>query len=427
MQFLVENLWLFLIMAVLLACSAFCSGSETALFSLSKHDRSRMKKSGNRLEVIAALLLERSRQLLIAILILNMTCNIVVFVISTVILNRIHTHISGALGDVGVAVFSLVPVLLVTYFGEVLPKIVASTYRRQLAPLAALPLATVMRVLWPVIKTIQIFVMMPVHRLVGPKRKSEAFTTQEIRQMLEMSENQGVIDVSENELLQEVVRLREVKVRDVMTPRVDLVAYNIKEPPEKAFEMIRQTMLSKLLVYEGQIDNLLGIVYSRLLLLEGPRVDIKKFIEPVQYVPEFQTLEQVLGRFQKTRTQFAIVVDEFGGVVGLITLEDVVEQMVGEIYNSHDQGGPAVQKIAADEYLVAGDLSVVDWTDAFGVRVEAMGTSTVAGLLASILKRMPKVGDTVTLDHLEMKVESMRGRRVEKVRLLIGDLPVGAA
>jgi len=216
-------------------------------------------------------------------------------------------------------------------------------------------------------------------------------------------------------------------VRDVMTPRVDMVTYNLKDPLDTALATIRRTLLSKLPVYEGQIDNLLGVVYARQLLLDGPRADIRSLVKPVQYVPEFQTLERVLGLFQKTRSQMAIVVDEFGGVVGLITMEDVVEQMVGEIYNVHDAGGPAVQKVAPDEYLVAGDLSVVDWTDAFGVRVAAAGTTTVAGLLAAILKRIPRVGDTVTLEHLEMRVETMRGKRVEKVRLHICDDVRGGA
>jgi putative hemolysin len=382
-----------------------------------------MKKSDNRLEVLAAGMLDRSRQLLITILILNMTCNIVIFIISTAILHHVHDQF----GQTALALASLLPVLIVTYFGEVFPKVVGRTFNRRIAPWVAVPLTTLLRVLWPVIKVIQIGVMTPVHRLVGVRKKSESFSTDEIREMLEMSEHQGVIDVSENELLQEVVRLREVKVRDVMTPRVDLAAYNINDPPEKAFDLIRQTLLTKLPVYDGQIDNILGVVYSRLMWLEGPGIDIRKFIEPVLYVPEFQMLEQVLGLFRKNRTQMAIVVDEFGGVVGLITLEDVVEQMVGEIYNPHDEAAPAVRKIAADQYMVAGDLSVVDWTDAFGVRVEMSGTSTVAGLLATMLKRIPRVGDAVKLDHLEMQVESMRGKRVDKVRLIIGDTPVAGA
>jgi CBS domain containing-hemolysin-like protein len=118
------------------------------------------------------------------------------------------------------------------------------------------------------------------------------------------------------------------------------------------------------------------------------------------------------------------VVDEFGGVVGVVALEDVVEQMVGDIQELHDAASPSVQRVGPDEYLVPGDLSVADWMDAFGARVETTHTSTVAGLLAAILKRLPREGDEVKLDHLKMRVESMRGRRVDKVRLqLVAEKP----
>ena len=179
-----------------------------------------------------------------------------------------------------------------------------------------------------------------------------------------------MIDVSENELLQEVLRIADLKVRDVMTPRVDVVAFNVKDPPDKLIALFRQTHLAKMPVFDGQIDNILGLVYAKTVLLQDPdpadrkRLDVRKLVQPVRYVPEQQTLDRLLLHFRQTKTQLAVVVDEFGGVVGLVALEDVVEQMVGDIHEPHDAPARAVQRLGNDEYLVPGDLfrSRTGWT-----------------------------------------------------------------
>jgi putative hemolysin len=294
----------------------------------------------------------------------------------------------------------------------------------RIAPLIAIPVTTLVRVLWPVTQLIDRFVMKPVHRLVGSRRDHATFSSDELRELLEMSRQQGVIDVSENQLLQEVVRIADLKVRDVMTPRVDMVAFNIQEPPEKLLALFGQTRFAKIPIYDGQIDNVIGLIYAKSLLLESGiagsdwrKIDLRRLLQPMHFVPEQQTLDKLLVHLRKTRTQFAIVVDEFGGLSGVVALEDVVEQMVGDIYEPHDSPADAVQRVGSDEYLVPGDLSVADWMDAFGARIESTHTTTVAGLLAASLQRLPREGDEVKLAHLLMKVESMKGRRVDRVRL----------
>jgi putative hemolysin len=312
--------------------------------------------------------------------------------------------------------------------------------------MVALPVATLVNILWPINQFIDKGIMTWVHRLVG--HKNTAFSTEELRELLEMSQQQGVIDVSENQLLQEVVRIADLKVRDVMTPRVDMVAFNVKDPPEKLLALFKQSHLAKMPVFDGQIDNVLGLVYAKALLLEiGPaagtaaannagggggaaaggggvasgtdvrRIDVRRLIQPVHFVPEQQTLERLLVHLRHTKTQLAVVVDEYGGLSGVVALEDVVEQMVGDIYEPHDALEQQVQRVGPDEYLVPGDLSVADWMDAFGAKIETTHTTTVAGLLAASLRRLPKKGDQVRLAHLLMRVESMRGRRVDRVRL----------
>lgn len=447
MSFLADNILALILLGFLLVLSALFSGSETVLFSLTKHDRTRMKKSGNRLEVLAASLLENPRSLITTLMIGNQGCNILFFVISTVLLTG---GASAAAADEGgrtwgekaaIAFFAILPPLLVTYVSDVFPKVIGALNNVRIAPLIALPIATLVRFLYPVSYTIDILFMRPMHRIVsgGRSERVEDFSTGELRELLEMSEERGVIDVSENELLQEVVRIGDLRVRDVMTPRVDLLAYNIKDPPEKLLEMFAQSHLAKLPVYEGQIDNVLGLVYAKEFFLAATdasvnaasggvnRIDVRKMLRPAQFVPDVLTLDRLITRFRQTRTQIAVAVDEFGAAVGVVALEDVVEQMVGEIYEPHDRPEQAIQKTGADEYRVPGDLSVADWSEAFGIlrmgRLEGAHISTVAGLLASVLKRVPRAGDQVRFGHLLMTVERMRGRRVDAVKLKLVDSP----
>lgn len=419
--------WLVVFILILLALvSGAFSGTETVLFSLSRADRARMKKSGNRLEVIAANLLEEPRPLLVTLLVGNMTCNVLIFVLAAVLLGNVHGEQinAGFSGNLLLVALSLLPPLLVTYVSDIFPKVVGSLNNTRIAPWVALPVATLVNALYPLTRALDWLILRPLHRLVGAQREPLKFSADELRQLLELSQEQGVIDVSENELLQEIVRIGELRVRDVMTPRVDMVAFNIHDGYDKLMELFRKSHLAKMPVYDGQIDSVLGLIYAKTVLLEAdPRkADLRRLIQPVRYVPEFQSLEQLLLHFRKTRTQIATVVDEYGSVVGIVSLEDVVEQMVGDLYLPHDAAGAGVQKVAEDEYIVPGDLSVADWMDAFGEpetpeRVEVARVSTVAGVLASCLKRVPKDGDTVRFGHLEMSVAAMRGRRVERVRL----------
>jgi len=428
MAFLTQNILYLLLLLILLLISGFFSGSETVLFSLSRHERLRMKKSSNRLEALAAGLLDQSRALITTLMIGNMGCNTLIFVVSSVVLAHLEDYLQvqmpvhGGWAKAIVGGLLLAPPLLVTYVADVFPKVLGRLNNQRIAPVVAVPVATLVRGLWPITRAIDVAVMQPAHRLIGTRQQAYDFSAEELRELLEMSEQQGVIDVSENELLQEVVRIGELRVRDVMTPRVDMVAHRLQDPPAKLLDLVRTSHLAKVPVYDGTIDNILGLVYAKEVFLEprDGKLDIRKMVRPVQFVPEFVTLDRLIARFRLTRTQTAVVVDEFGGVVGVVSLEDVVEQMVGDIYEPHDTPTASTERLSPDEYRVAGDLSVTDWMEAFGAtqaRAEAVHTSTVAGLLAQRLQRIPKVGDQVRIGHLRMTVETMKRRRVDRVRL----------
>ena len=413
LSFIAANLDLLIPMFLLMALAAFFALSETALFSLSRHDLHQLKSHGNRREVLVARLRQQSRPLLVTILLANMLCTILFFVLSTMLLRNINF----AFGRVAVIILALVPVVLVAYFGEVMPKILGRTFNRRLAPLVAGPLETVMRVAAPAVALIQGLVITPVHRLIDRPSGAGAFTLDEFRRLLSMSERQGVIDRSENQLLQQVVRLREIKVRNVMVPRVAMTAFDIHQPVSDLLDMFRRTGLSKIPVYDRQIDNILGVVRAKTFLLERPPTPaaLRNLVQPVRFTPMSQTLDKLLTMFRESSFQMAIVVDEYGGVAGLVSLVDVVEQLIGDISDAGDTADRALEPLAPDRWRASGNLSLLQWSDIFGAQVQNLHASTVAGLICAVLKRIPQVGDSIAINHLKMTVETMHGPRIATV------------
>ena len=416
--FFIHNIDLLLPMLAMLAIAAVFAGVETVFFSLTRHELYQFKHSGKRGQIMAAALRERGRPLLVLILLVNMACTILIFVLSTILLQRLNRHY----GHLAVIALSLVPVLIVAYFGELMPKIFARRFNRYLAPLAAGPMTMLMRAASPALNLIERVLINPSHRLLG-RKAGPNLSLVELRELLLMSRDQGVIDVAENQVLQQVLWLREIRVRHVMVPRVDMVAFNIQRPMSELGELIERSHLSKIPVYDRDIDNVLGVIYAKTFLLETPATSaaLTTLLRPVYFVPELQTLDRLLAGFREKHIQMAMAVDEYGGIAGMIALEDVVEQLIGEIYEPNDPVKIPVKQIAPDEFIVSGDLSLIECGELFGDPVKAPHISTVGGLIYAQLHRVPRPGDVVSLDHLQLTVESMRGRRVEQVKIILRD------
>ncbi len=416
--FFIHNIDLLLPMLVLLGVAAVFAGVETVFFSLTRHELYQFKSSGKRGQILASALREHSRPLLVLILLVNMACTILIFVLSTILLQRLSRHY----GHLTVIALSFAPVLIVAYFGELVPKIFARRFNRYLAPLAAGPMTVLMRVAAPILGMIERLLINPSHRLLG-RKGSPNLSLVELRELLMMSRDQGVIDIAENQVLQQVLWLREIRVRHVMVPRVDMVAFNIQRPISELSELIERSHLSKIPVYDRDIDNILGVLYAKTFLLDTPATSaaLTPLLRPAHFVPELQTLDRLLAGFREKHIQLAMAVDEYGGIAGMIALEDVVEQLIGEIYEPDEPIKIPVRQIAPDEFLVSGDLSLIECGELFGDPLKAPHISTVGGLIYAQLNRVPRSGDSVSLDHLQLTVESMRGRRVDQVKIILLD------
>lgn len=417
-------LLMLVLLPVLVAASGFFSGSETALFSLTRHQRARFDRSDSVTARTILTLLTETRALLITLLLGNMTINVLYFVISSVLL--IKAGESGRFNGTSLAALTVAPLLGIILLGEVMPKLIASRMPDRFATLIALPLLLVHRVLAPLRIASSALVITPLSRLLTPSAPSPDLSPEELESMLQLSRHHGVIDHGEQRVLEQVLELSQLKVRNLMVPRVDMQAFDLDDTPEALLRMIRTTRLRHIPAYRGDLDNIVGLIYSRQAMLARPTTsaDVEKLVRQIKFVPELQRADQTLIELRKTGTTFAIAVDEYGGTAGLITLEDLVEHLVGNIPGAYETSGEVeVEPIGDDRWRVDADLSVHEWADVFGrhqhfeaARLLA-SANTVGGLVMAELGRVPGVGDEVTLGNVHLIVDRMDGHRIEVVRI----------
>ncbi len=234
-----------------------------------------------------------------------------------------------------------------------------------------------------------------------------------------MSRRRGLINRVEDVYLREVIDLSEIRARDIMVPRVEVQMFDVSGPPAELRNLMRSTRLTKIPVYDGAIDNIIGLVYAKILFFE-PDKPLRDLVTPVRFVPELITGEQLLQHFRDTKSQIAIAVDEFGGMAGLVTLEDVLEEIVGEIHDPEDeQLEPEIVQLSETEYEISGRLGVHYWVETFGIRGLTERVATVAGLVTARLGRPARVGERIRIGNVELSVLALSGRRIQRLQLTL--------
>ncbi|MEW6198300.1 MAG: hemolysin family protein [Planctomycetota bacterium] len=409
------------LMLALVVLSASFSGSETVLFSLSPVQIERAAASRSPFRRLVAGLMRRPTETLTVVLVANTAVNVLLFAVSYV-LSRYLAHHAGAWVTPAFAAGS---VLLVVVCGEVVPKVLAVRLADRLAAPAALLVRTVGVVALPLGRLINWVLVEPVVRLAfgGRARLQPAteLSRVELKALLEMSRRRGTLRPLEDTFLRAVIDLGHTRVHDVMVPRVEMAAYDLRAGAEGLRELMRRTHHKKVPVYEGSLDRLVGVVYAKVLFL-NPGKPLASLVQPVRFVPELITCEQLLVHFRQTRTQLAIAVDEYGGVAGLVTLEDVLEQIVGELHDPEDAPQqPDLRALANGEYDISGQLSVQYWAETFGLPPRVERVATVGGLVMAQLGRPARVGDVVRLGNVELRVTQMRRRRIDRLHLRLLD------
>lgn len=414
------TLILLIALPLLLIGSALFSGSETALFSLSAHQRSLLSNSKRAGANAAATLLVETRALLVTLLVSNMVINVLYFTLSTVLMD--HLLESEAITATGAAAIALCTLLGVIIFGEVLPKQVAAQQAFVWSGLVGVPLLAIHRAIAPVRISAERLVIGPLARLIAPSAPPPELSARELEIMLSMSRQRGIIDQDEQQLLRHVLELGQIKVRDVMVPRVDIRGYDLEDPVVDLLALARETRLRHLPVYEGSLDQIRGVVMTRQLLVAEPtdRKQLEALIKPVYFVPEIAPADHLLATLRERAVTFAIVVDEYGGTAGLVTLEDVVEHFIGDIPGAYERDGqPLVEQLRDGVFRVGADLAVHDWVEWFGrnpaMSKAASGAATLGGVVLGLLGKAPDQGDRVMLGNMVLTVDEVEGRRITSV------------
>ena len=406
LNIIIEHIASLLLMLGLLFCSAFFSGSETAFFNLSRREGLYLKNSNNKFARLAFNILVKPKKLLTALLFGNMLVNVFYFAISI----SISLKVAEEVGTGGGIAFGVVCFTLLVVIGEMLPKSIAYSNSKGFTLFAAVPCYIIMRIFAPIVSFFNLIVIEPAIRLLMPIGTiSSKVKMSHIKMLLELSRKRGSITSDQNHLISEVLELSFLKVRHVMKPRVDMVICEADLKTRNAIELMVSNSVKKMPIYEDQIDNITGIVHLKEALLE-PNKSLRELAEEAVFVPEQKSIESLLEFFRTKQLDLAIVVDEYGGVAGLITIKDIISELLGP--QNKEEAEEMVKQIGPLEYLLSGNLPLHDWAEAFGFEEEQTKFATLGGFITSLLGKIPQRGDMVNLNNMVFTV-----KEVEKFRI----------
>ena len=331
-----------------------------------------------------------------------------------------HDTIALVLVVLGITSLSLV-------VGELVPKQLALRNPEGLARLVALPMRAIQIVARPAVWLMEVATGNVLWLLRSRRKLETTVSIEDIEHLMRAGTLQGVLDPAEQMLARRALRLGDRTVREIMRPRIEIDALDVDTPPDEVIGAVAMAGFSRLPVHEGDLDHILGFVYTKDLLLRqhmGWPIELRKLVRPPLLVPETLQIDLLLERFREKRTQMAIILDEFGGTEGLVTMEDVLEELVGEIHDEHrDDRQPEIVRRDERSWLVDASMNLHDLLEHVGLNAYRdllpQEVSTAGGLVLSILERIPKVGDWAVWNGLRLEVVAMAGRRLERLLVSI--------
>lgn len=407
---------LIIVLAVLLVCSALASASETALFGITHGQRAMLRRSNPKLSRIIESLLSRPRELLMQVLLLNMVVNVSYFIVTSILTIRADS----AAARVVISVISLTMIILI---GEVFAKLFASSATVLFLRLAGPTHLMIRKPIVPLLGFMDVWIVAPLSRLLAPSQAhqtTQSVSAQQMGTLISLSANDGVIDPGEQELLTSIVTMGQMRVEQVMTPRVDMSWIDLETTNDEIIEICRSTGRTRLLVCVDGIDaGVSGIVSARKVLEGEP---IGSAMSDVFFVPEQCRLDALMEQFRNTGQSVAICVDEHGGVSGIVTITDVTKELIEGVNDPDEDPANEVELIGAGKWIVPGRLSIRDWAMMFtdqAVIEHAKRVNTLGGLVMVLLDRVPSVGDETRLGDIRLRVATMDGRSIKRVEVEI--------
>lgn len=410
-----EEFWRLFALLILLALSGFFSGSETALLSLDKLRVRYLQQKGRRGADKLARLLDNPDRLLSGILVGNNLVNIAASVIAT----GLFVSYFGEQGEL-LTVLLLTPVLLI--FSEVCPKTYAAQYPEKMSFFVLNPIRFVVWVLTPVVLVVSSLSRLLTKFFRGEEAEGLSVSEDEIRAIIEVGEESGVVAAEQRRMLHGIFDLSQTRVRDVMIPRTEVVGVDVGAGFQEVLDLVQHARHSRFPVYQDNMDNVIGVVHSKKVLDFVDRTEqfsLEQICRKPYFVPESKRIAVLLQSFRKKQEHLAIVVDEYGGVEGIVTLEDVVEEIVGEIHDEYDIEEVDFRQLGPGRFLVDGAVSVRAVNKRLGLELPEDHVTTLAGYLLQIMGKIPAEGESFEERGILFRVKRMDDRRIEEVEMVL--------
>ncbi|KMP10879.1 hypothetical protein UZ36_06290 [Candidatus Nitromaritima sp. SCGC AAA799-C22] len=406
------------LLAVLLCFSAFFSACEAAFFSLTSLQLNELKEKQTRRGRMVNALLEKPRELLITIYIGNEIINIAVSVITTSIAITLF-------GNVGIGIAIGVGTFLLLVFGEIIPKSLSLKFAQPYAVLAAYPLKLFSHFVQP----IQKFLSTLAERFISllgfsfHGSKDTAITDDEFRAMVQIGEGEGVIDSEESELIHNVIEFGETTVGEIMTPKIDMFTLSVDDKLDDILPRIVENFYARVPVYDKEEENFVGVLFTkdlnRLKRQPPEKFSLKGVLRPFLSVPQSKKIKELLQEFKKRKRHMAAVLDEYGSICGLVTLEDILEELVGEIDSEMRLEEKPLVQINDTNFRLLATYPISEFNERFNAQLPEEDYDTVGGMVFGLFGRVPRSGEAIVHDHFKFRIEKMKGARILNLHLTI--------
>lgn len=408
----------------LFVLSAFFSGSEVALFSLDKKKLQNTFESNLLIKRYLQNLLDFPRRLLVTILLGNTIINVAASIIA-VSLAIDYSHNSGLPRNIALSIEIISLTFCILIFGELIPKIWAANNPVTFAKVISIPLYWLNVILYPIAEILTETVRATIGLFKLDKRKS-AILSEEITELANLGHERGTIIEEEHGLINSIVNFRSVAVYEVMTPRVDIISVSTETNFNELLDLINNTGHSRIPLYHNDLDEIVGIIFSKDLLpfiknvMSRDSFSLIKIARKAMFIPRTKLISSLMHEFQEKKMHLAIVVDEYGGTAGLITLEDIIEEILGEIRDEYDKEENPITKLGDNSYIVLGKLSIDELTELLNITFdENKNYETIGGMIFNHAGQIPKEGYSFQLKNYKFTVKEIQNKRIKKVQIEI--------
>ena len=408
-------------LAVLLVSSAFFSGSEVALFSIDKRKAKHLFKNNPLLFRYINTLINQPRRLLVTILIGNTIVNVAASIVAVTLAIEL-SPIIGISEELGIALQIVILTIFILLFGELFPKVIATKNPASFSKLVAIFIYWISVLIYPVAELLTEFIRVSTSKLNLQKVRS-VLTKDEISDLTDIGKKAGTLEEEEHEIIKSIVSFRNILASEIMTPRVDIKSITTDMKFNNIVEIINETGHSRFPLYKDDLDKISGILYAKDLLpyigngKPNEDLNLLSIVRKAIFIPKTKKIDDLLREFQTKKTHIGIVVDEYGGTAGLITLEDIIEEVVGEIWDEYDKEEDIIQKIDDDHYLVLGKTPIDEINEIFGSEVipDEPDYETVGGLVFKRAGFIPKQEFNFNLGDYKFTVKEVHRKRIKKI------------